>query len=134
MKIFQHLKSQRGAFLLEALLAVMILSVGLVGLIRGLLSSLKAAKESELYSRSILAADNALLNVIRLNGQKSVAVIDLSSDNKNFSTLVMMRSSSNLQIPAILREAQINIKWPGPMKDKEINAATLIFGSADEKP
>ncbi len=128
-----RLKNKRGSFLLEALLAVLILSVGLVGLIRGLLSSLNAAKQAENYSRAILSAENALLEVVRLNGQKINWPVILDIDNKNIKAEVGIIASDNLEIPQNLKEVQIKIKWPGAAKQKEINAVTLVFGPSDEK-
>ncbi|MCB9771465.1 MAG: hypothetical protein H6754_02820 [Candidatus Omnitrophica bacterium] len=131
--MFQFFKNQQGAFLLEALLAVMILSVGLVGLIRGLLSSLNAAKESERYSRAISVGENALLDVIRLNGKSTASVISLENDFEDFSAEIMSQPSGDLQIPGVLREVKLHITWPGAIKNKEINATTLVFGPVDEQ-
>ena len=125
--------SRRGAFLLEALLAVFILSFALVALIRGLLTSLNAAGEAEKYSSAIIAADNALTELIRLNGQKVEAPVVLENQNKNITTKVTVKPSENDQIPDVLQEAQLRVTWPGKIKDKKIEAVTLIFGPSDEK-
>lgn len=130
--MFQSFKNERGAFLLEALLAVMILSVGLVGLIRGLLSSLNAAKESERYSRAISVGESALLDVIRLNGKGTTSVIRLESEGQDFSAEIISQPSVDSQIPRVLREVKLHITWPGVLKNKEINATTLVFGPIDE--
>ncbi len=127
-------KNQQGSFLLETLLAVLILSVGLVGLIRGLLSSLTAAKEAQAYSDAILAADNALLDVARLNGQKTVSFLPLETPNKALAAEIEMAPSRDLPVALeILQEAQVKVKWPGPLKQKEVRAVTLVFGPTDEK-
>ena len=123
---------QRGSFLLEALLAVLILSVGLVGLIRGLLISLNAAKEMEAYSRAILIADNTLLEVIRLNGVKITAPVQVDLQSDQFKAQIDLVESDNIFVPGILREARVMTKWPGALKDKELHVTTLVFGSPDE--
>ena len=123
----------RGAFLLEALLAVFILSVALVGMIRGLLSSLNAAAEAEKYSQAILAADNALIEVIRLNGQKVEAPVVLEAQTESVSGQILVKPLENSAIPEVLQQAQLRITWPGAVKDKAIEAFTLVFGSVDEK-
>ncbi len=128
-----QLKNKRGSFLLEALLAVLILSVGLVGLIRGLLSSLNAAKQAQDYTRAISFADNALLEVVRLNGQKASWPVVVAVDNKDIRVEVDMIESNNLEMPQNLKQVQVKIKWPAAAKQKEINAMTLVFGPSDEK-
>lgn len=127
-----QLKNKRGSFLLEALLAVLILSVGLVGLIRGLLSSLNAAKQAQDYTRAISFADNALLEVVRLNGQKASWPVVVAVDNKDIRVEVDMIESNNLEMPQNLKQVQVKIKWPAAAKQKEINAMTLVFGPSDE--
>jgi len=119
--------------LLEALLAVFILSVALVGMIRGLLSSLNAAAEAEKYSQAILAADNALIEVIRLNGQKVEAPVVLEAQTESVSGQILVKPLENSAIPEVLQQAQLRITWPGAVKDKAIEAFTLVFGSVDEK-
>lgn len=126
-------RGKRGSFLLEALLAVLILSVGLVGLIRGLLSSLNAAKESEAYSRAILAANNAFIETVRLNGQKLNSSIQLETDQNDLTASIEYLPAANSNFPAALHETQVKIKWPGALKQKEVNAVTLIYGPTDEK-
>lgn len=123
---------RRGSFLLEALLAVLILSVGLVGLIRGLLSSLNAAKEAQAYSRATIAADNALLDVIRLNGVKTNLPIKSDVSVGELAAEINVVASSSVHVPRALREAHIVVKWPGALKEKEIRAVTLVFGPTDE--
>lgn len=125
-------KQQRASFLLEALLAVLILSVGLVGLIRGLLSSLNAAKEAQAYSRATIVADNALLDVIRLNGVKTTSPVQVDLQSDQLKAQIDVVESDNIFVPGILREARLMIKWPGALQDKELQATTLIFGSPDE--
>lgn len=123
----------RGAFLLEALLAVFILSVALVGLIRGLLSSLNAAAEAEKYSQAVLAADNALIEVIRLNGQRVEEPIILETPSESIAGKIVVKPLENSAVPEVLHQAQLRVTWPGAVKDKAIEAFTLVFGSVDEK-
>ncbi len=123
----------RGAFLLEALLAVFILSVALVGLIRGLLSSLNAAAEAEKYSHAILAADNALIEVIRLNGQKVEEPIVLEVQTESIAGQILVKPLEDPAIPEVLQQARLRVTWPGAVKNKTIEAVTLVFGSVDEK-
>ena len=111
---------------------VLILSVGLVGLIRGLLSSLNAAKEAQAYSRAIIAADNALLDVIRLNGVKTALPVKIDVPSGELGAQIDVVSSDNVHIPSALREARVLVQWPGALKDKEVRAVTLVFGPTDE--
>lgn len=129
---FNRFNRQRGSFLLEALLAVLILSVGLVGLIRGLLSSLNAAKEAEAYSRATIVADNALLDVIRLNGVKTTLPVKSDVPSGKLEAEIDVVASGNGHVPGALREARVLVKWPGALKEKEIRAVTLVFGPTDE--
>lgn len=125
--------NQRGSFLLEALIAVVVLSVGLVGLIRGLLSSLNVVKQAQEYSQAIEAADNALLEVIRLNGQKTSPNVSLQTDDKNLALQIILNEPKNTVIPSGLQQAQVKVKWPGALKQKEIDAVTLVFKPLDGK-
>ncbi len=127
------LRNNRATFLLEALLAVLILSVGLVGLIRGLLSSLNAVKQSENYFLAILAADNAFVEIVRLNGQKVSAPVIIETGIKNFKADVSVNASGAVNVPKILKEAQIKVNWPGGAKQKEVKALTLVAGPSDEE-
>ena len=126
-------KNCRGAFLLEALLAVFILSVSLVGLIRGLLLSLNASVEAERYAAATLTAENALLEVVRLNGQKLTGTVALDKADDKHSANIVVQPSGNDKIPAVLQEARLTVAWPGKLKEKKIEAVTLILGPADEK-
>jgi len=123
----------RGAFLLEALLAVFIMSVALVGLIRGLMTSLNAAVEAEKYTGAIVAANNALLEMVRLNGQKVTAPVLLENQVDKITAKFTINPSDNIQIPPSMQQAQLTVAWPGKLKEKKIEAITLIFGSVDEK-
>lgn len=123
-----------GGFLLEALLAVLILSVGLVGLIRGLLSSLNAAKETEAYARAIFYADNALLEVIRLNGVQVNFPVQTDALFSGIQTRIDIASSNQGHWPKALRQAEVQVTWPGPLKEKGVSATTLVFGPFDENP
>lgn len=125
--------NDRGAFLLEALLAVIILSVGLVGLIRGLLSSLNASIEAEKYSRATLAADSALLDTVRLNGQKLEALIVVQSDSKDLAAEITIKGPGDPQISSALQETQTRVHWSGAVKEKEVIASTLIFAPSEKK-
>ncbi len=125
--------NQHGSFLLEALIAVVVLSVGLVGLIRGLLSSLNVAKQAQEYSQAIEAADNALLEVVRLNGQKTSPNVSLQTDDKNLALQIILGEPKNTVIPSGLQQAQVKVKWPGALKQKEIDAVTLVFKPLDTK-
>lgn len=131
-KIFFE-KNKRGSFLLEALLAVLILSVGLVGVIRGLLSSLNAAKRAEEYSRAILVAENVFVQLMCLNGQKNSSSVMLETNKKSFTAQVDIGYSDNTLIPNSLQVAQVKVHWPGALKQKEIQAVTLLSGPVDEK-
>lgn len=127
------LRNNRATFLLEALLAVLILSVGLVGLIRGLLSSLNAVKQSENYFLAILVADNAFVEIVRLNGQKVGAPVIIETGIKNFKVDVSVNASGAVNVPKSLKEAQIKVNWPDGAKQKEVKALTLVAGPSDEE-
>jgi Tfp pilus assembly protein PilV len=122
-----------GAFLLEALLAVFILSVALVGLIRGLLSSLNATVEAERYAQAIQVADNALLEIVRLNGQKVNSPVTLENQGEKLAAKIVIKSMENVPTVDVVQQAQLTVTWPGKVKDKTIEAVTLLFGPADEK-
>ncbi len=125
--------NQRGSFLLEALLAVMILSVGLVGLIRGLLSSLNAAKQAASYSAAITVAENSLFDVMNLDGKKVNAMPELQTEQKELTTKIVLLPSKNLRVPEVLQEALVTVSWPGGLKNKEVHAATLVLRAQDEE-
>lgn len=129
----RKLRDRRGGFLLEALLAVMILSVGLVGLVRALWTSLKAAKEAEAYAKAVIAAENALPEVIRLNGQKNGSLIDINTGENNLSGQIVLGLSADAGISPELSEAKVRIFWPGPVTNKEISATTFVYQPSDAK-
>lgn len=127
------LRNNRASFLLEALLAVLMLSVGLVGLIRSLVSSLNAVKQSENYFLAILAADNAFVEIVRLSGQKVNEPVVIETNIKDFKAGVSVKVPEGINIPKTLKEAQIKVNWPGSAKQKEVKALTLVAGPSDEE-
>ncbi len=97
------------------------------------LLALNAAVEAERYAQAIQVADNALLEIVRLNGQQVNSPVTLENQGEKLAAKIVIKPMENVPTVDVLQQAQLTVTWPGKVKDKTIEAVTLLFGPADEK-
>lgn len=124
--LLNRLTGQRGALLVEAMLAVIILSVSLVMIIQALAASARGASESEGYSRAVLAGENALFELGR-SAQKGTLpdTGTLLSDPQyqvNFVPLLTDKSDDQ----NIVQEIKVDVSWEKGKNKKQISFSTYL--------
>ena len=118
----------KGAFLIEALLCVVIMAVCLMTIIQGLFSGLRAAVESENYYRAVLAGENAIFAFMRTVNSKA-PLKDMKLEEINgYQVALTLSSAEKLDSSKSLQQAVIDVQWKSRNKDRKISFSSLILG------
>ena len=121
----------KGILLMEALLAVVILSVGIVAIIQSLLSSLRSVVFHGNYTQAALLTDNKMFDLLEKRG-----VNDSTAESDHFPAPFdnfdyQVEAVPEEQNPAI-EQVSVNISW-GSKKGKNFKATTYLFAAMEEK-
>lgn len=126
---------QNGSFLLEALLAVVIVGISLTLISRSLSANLRANQYVAGYTRAIVLAENKLFELRNraaaetLSNQKAV----FEEPFEQFSCDVAVTSRKDPQDPDEILEAALTVTWDAGPKPKTLKAATLFYPLAKTK-
>lgn len=123
----------RGALLVEALLAVMILSIGLTVIIRSLMTSLRATSYTADYSMAVFLLEDKI-NGLMQNG----FIEDGHSEEENleapFEKFVYRIEAHNIKDadkPGNLNQVELSLSWPSGRKMRKIFLTTYLL---NQKP
>lgn len=120
---FSH---NNGAFLLEALIAVTILSVGLVAIIKSFTMGIEAHKRSQEYLTASILLENKLTDL--LIGRYIDEEMELAGDfEEPFLGYRYVISIDSLDHHEFLKKVKVFIFWKGRGKERSLDAATYFF-------
>ena len=131
--------SSRGSLLLEALLVIVILSIGLTFIIQSLSSSLRALAYSRSFDQAAFLIDNKFSEILLKNhlGQnvEDSGAFDSPFENFHFKTTTASVSlQSDAAASESLRQVNLTLNWPSGKNTQEITSSLLLFNPVkDEK-
>jgi len=114
---------RRGMILMEVLLAMMILSVGLVAVLQSLSASLRAVVLADDFTRAALLVESRMAEKLIMN--------DFSGENSGegldgkFSYQIALETPQDLPLRLDVREARAVIRWPAGMRVQDLELATF---------
>jgi Tfp pilus assembly protein PilV len=125
---FRAKTRQRGAFLLEAMICVVILSVCQVMVIQSLLSAVHATREAEQLTRATLVGENARCAL----SFKKVSVGDVATetiyDENDYHVLLRLSQIDSAVADNCLLKADIDVQWKFGNKDRTLDFPTMMMG------
>ena len=127
-------RNLKGAFLIEALLAAMIVAVCLTGITQAMLGALRAGNFIEDYTQAQFLLENKMFE-LEQKGFWDGAMIregDFPSPFKRYRFTVSAQPPSGIDTDKFL-EVRIQVSWNSKMKRKNITAATFIFKKTDDE-
>jgi prepilin-type N-terminal cleavage/methylation domain-containing protein len=117
--------------LIEVLIAIGILSVGLIGAIRVFPVGLRASHRAELLSRAVLAAEGQI-EAIRLKDSSKLKDESFSVSEDPFNIIVKVDSPASLGLldPSRIKRVLVDVSWFQENKERSIKLGTYIYRSA----
>lgn len=126
--------SSRGSLLLEALLSVIILSVSITVILRGMTSSLRAAQFVSTYTQAMMLMDNTMMSVFKKGSTEALAVKEgdyeqpfdefhYSIETGNYDDQALQDAQS---VPD-LDELALTVSWGDRNLKKKVSLSTLLF-------
>lgn len=134
-KCFQN---KLGSLLIEALLVIVILSVGLTFIIQSLSSSLRALSFSKNYAQAAFLTDNKLSEIL-LNKTISSGFQDSGDFNGSFKEYhyKISSSSSSLSVDEPMTEPMtqldLEISWQSGKNRYETSSALCLLNPSEDK-
>ena len=130
--------STRGSLLLEALLVIVILSVGLTFIIQSLSSSLRALAYSKNYDQAAFLIDNKfseiLLNTNNIEDFKKDGTFDPPFENFHFKTTIAPVSwQSPVANSESFHQVKLTLNWPSGKHLQEISSSLYLFNPAKDQ-
>lgn len=115
-----------GFSLIEVMIAMTILSVGVVGAIRVFPVGLRASQRSQLASRAALAAEKTI-EELKLTAWESLepGSSDTQIDEFTVTTAVDEPEIEGLVDPAALKRISVTVSWMQDRKPRSMSVATL---------
>ena len=132
MKYFRNKK--RGSLLIEALLAIVILSVSLTAIIRAIVSAARAGSYSKDYTIAMMLAEDKMFEITReaiqdfdqhKEGRFKAPFEDYSYQLK--SKEVLGKNVDNLY------EAELTVKWGREGRQKRVSVTTFVIDPPQEE-
>ncbi len=116
---------ERGAFLIEVLLTVVILSISLTLIIQSLTSSLKASARVASYTHAILAIENAMLDLAYKKFPPGSSTNSQSNELFQVSSNIQKISSEkNIKNG---KEVQLQVSWKTNQKPQKLSVTTYAL-------
>ncbi|MFH1220216.1 MAG: hypothetical protein V1694_07155 [Candidatus Eisenbacteria bacterium] len=127
MKSVRILRSEQGYLIIEVLLASLILSVGIVALLKSFGSSVQAAKISSSYAKAVAIAEETLMSLENevLVDQSGQPDSTQNQDGFNVSIRSVDRGAG-------LREVQVSVVWHDGRRESKISVSSLVMARESE--
>lgn len=113
----------RGTILLEVLLAMIILSVGLVVILQSLSASLRAVVLADDFTRAALLVESQMAEKLIMND------FSLNNSGKDldgrFSYRITLETPQDLPSQMDVREAQAVVQWPSGIRIQDLRLVTF---------
>jgi hypothetical protein len=121
----------RGSFLLEALIAVSILSVSLVIVIRSHVAALQAQIFAKDYTLATLLLENEMIQVIERGviDRDMNATRNLEKPYERFTFSLRTEAAGKEYVFEGLNQAQLTLSWKEGNKPHKLSASTLVTNS-----
>lgn len=123
------MQNKKGAFLLEALMIVVILSISLTSIIGALVSSLRASVYSADYTKAVLLAENKLFSLMKNmsieESFKGEGSFDVPFDK--FRYQVQSQGVAFNEHCDFLQEVHVNVLWSTGSKEGFLSLTTLLL-------
>ncbi len=127
-------KKQKGSILLEALISVVVLSVGITVIIQAMTSSLRSASYNGQYSQAMILLENQLFDLMQ--GTTSLEGFDQMQRISGFMTdyrYELIEKNSGTSFDNGLSQVQAGISWKSGHKKNQININTYRLNLPDEE-
>jgi len=127
-------KCSKGALLIEALLAVSIVSVSLTMIIQSFLTSMRATAYSRDYTTAVMLIENEMFEIKRL-GYADALTKTGGGYQEPFEQFQYAINSEPLgsQEEETLIEIQVAVTWPSGNKEKILSSSTLMMSSKEKE-
>jgi len=120
--------NRNGGFLLEALMATMILGTGLTAVIRSFSMALDAQRRAREFLTASVILENALTDLV-LRRYWDTALIRSDELEEPFFGYRCEVLSPAAEGSGALREVAVRVTWPGRSQDRVLEAVTYMFES-----
>ncbi len=124
-------KNIKGSLLLEALLAVVILSVSLTLIIQSMTSSLRASVYGADYTLAIILLENKMFELLNKglpsSSERETIEVPFSSNSYHFSADARPLSSPGSKI----KEVDAALTWNSGKRKNNISLTTYLFDRTD---
>jgi hypothetical protein len=127
--ILKKQRNNQGSLLIEALLAVVILSASLTLIVRSQASSLRALVYSADYSLALFLAEDKLYELIQQGflGQSLVIHEEGAFLEPNDRYRYVVDASQKSEDSQIFRELTLQVSWPAGSRDRSLSLRTYFF-------
>ena len=125
-------KSRQGSILLEALLSVIILSVGITVIVQSMTGSLRASVFSSDYSQAMLLLDNKMVEYL----EQSSIEANLSEENsfsEPFDRFKYLLKTEPLSDQPNLNKVHLEVNWKSQNIEKGLSLETYLVKPKEEK-
>ncbi|VAW18010.1 hypothetical protein MNBD_BACTEROID05-138 [hydrothermal vent metagenome] len=126
-------KKQKGSILLEALLSVVVLSVGITVIIQAMTSSLRSTSYNGQYSQAMILLENQLFDLMQ--GTTSLESFDQMQRMSGFVTnyrYELAEKDIGESFDNVLSQVKADISWKSGQKNNQININTYRLNLPDE--
>ncbi|MFA6378966.1 MAG: hypothetical protein WCX16_04195 [Candidatus Omnitrophota bacterium] len=128
---FRRANKNKGSFLLEALIAVSILSVSLAIIIRSHLTALQAQVFAKDYALATLLLEREMIEVVE-NGyiERDISQErNLEKPYERFTLFIKTAAAGKEYVFDSLNEVQLTLSWEEGRKAHQFSVSTFIFNS-----
>lgn len=125
-------RNQKGAILLEALLAVVILATALTAILQAMMSGLRSTIAAVDYMRAANILDQLMVEkfVAGSGNLKSVDPVQLESPYDRYRYFVNVSDVEDTDLK--LRSVECSVEWPAGKGNRTLTAALLVPGAVKQ--
>ena len=122
------LSDNQGMLLLEAILAIVILTISLTVIIESLVSGLRATVFTVDYSKAIILTDNVMADILRQRAiDPSLAnKADFPEPNDAFEYEITTQDMQEEATQSPFKEAQVTVSWKSGQKEQGLSVVTWL--------
>ncbi len=122
----------RGAFLLEALIAIVILSVGLTAVIRSFMIGLDAYQRNQEYQGAVILLENTLTDFL-VQRYFDESLVGSGQYEEPFSGYQYKILADNVPDRPALREVSVTVSWKVRKKNRSLQATTYLLAEPQDE-
>ena len=120
--------NEKGMLLLEAILAVVILTVSLSVIIESLVSGLRATVFTVDYSKALILVDNVMSDILRQRTVEPSLVdkADFPEPDDAFQYQSKTQEIKEAVTESAFQEAQLTVSWRSGQKEQDVSVTTWL--------